>query len=76
MPTAQTCDAAAALLTTLGLSPSIVNGTIYFTVPTTYLLHDADFVRQLLQHPPHPQKRWRVNNSGAFEELGHEPGTA
>jgi hypothetical protein len=66
VPTADTCGAAAQLLTQLGLRPSLVDGIIYFQTPTSFRLDDADQVRRVLEQPGGTKLRWRVNESGTF----------
>ena len=69
VPTADTCDAAAHLLTKLGLHPAILDGTIYFQTPTSFRLDDVDQVRRVLEQPGGAQSRWRVNENGVFEPV-------
>jgi tetratricopeptide (TPR) repeat protein len=49
VPTTDTHEAAERLLVKLGLRPESEDGAIYFRVPTSLRLHDAEFVRRALE---------------------------
>lgn len=59
VPTRDTCDAAAQLLTRLGLHPTVVDGTIYFRMPDSFGLDDVEQVHRRLQRPAVMQVNWR-----------------
>ncbi|MFB9445408.1 hypothetical protein Dvina_18870 [Dactylosporangium vinaceum] len=67
VPTAETCDAAAQFLTTVGLRPEVLDGIIYFEVPGSPRLDDAESVRRARQRPTGMQATWYVNSVGMFE---------
>jgi hypothetical protein len=48
VPSPDTHEAAERLLVKLGLRPESEDGTIYFRVPTSLRLQDAEFVRRAL----------------------------
>jgi hypothetical protein len=49
VPTTDTHEAAERMLVKLGLRPESEDGIIYFRVPTSLRLHDAEFVRPALE---------------------------
>ncbi|GIJ50962.1 hypothetical protein Val02_78480 [Virgisporangium aliadipatigenens] len=69
VPTAETCDAATQLLSSLRLHPTVVDGIIYFRLPDAFRLDDVEQVRQRLQGPAGIQVTWRLNSAGVIEKV-------
>jgi hypothetical protein len=69
VPTADGREVAARLLTTIGLRPEPEDGTLYFRVPDSLRLHDAEFVRHALDEPTGREMRWQVDGTGTFRCL-------
>lgn len=69
VPTPETREAAEQLLTRVGLRPATEEGIIYFPVPRSFRLHDAEFVRRASEQPHGQTMRWRVDGNGRFGVL-------
>jgi hypothetical protein len=67
VPTADTHEAAEQLLVKLGLRPECEDGTIYFRVPTSIRLRDAELVRRALEQPASRVVRLQVDDAGRFK---------
>jgi hypothetical protein len=69
VPTLDTQAAAERLLASIGLSPELRDGVLYFHAPQSAHLYDALYVRQSLERPNGRVMSWRVDENGRFNAL-------
>lgn len=69
VPTPDTREELERLLARVGLPAAKKEGLLYFPVPRSFRLHDAEFVRRALEQPRGQAVRWRVDKNGRFEGL-------